>query len=258
MGEAFLFGAIATSALVLGALVGVRVRLPKQVLAAMLSFAAGALITALTFEMFEDSYEQGGIWRAALSLAVGALVFTVISQRLDKMAEGHRKDDHGSEKLDTDAAAVDAPASAASVSGAAGVALLAAATLDGIPENLVLGVSLSEATGSLALLVAIFVANFPEALVGSASMRAQGRSPAFILGTWTICAVLLVFAVVLGAGPLASATPETLSLPLAFAAGAVLAALADTIMPEAYEQGGPTVALSTAAGFVLSFVLSTL
>jgi ZIP family zinc transporter len=89
-------------------------------------------------------------------------------------------------------------------------------------------------------------------------MRAQGRSQTFILGTWTVCAVLLVFAVVVGAGPLSKATPETLSLPLAFAAGAVLAALADTIMPEAYEQGGPTVALSTAAGFVLSFVLSTL
>jgi ZIP family zinc transporter len=223
----------------------------------MLSFAAGALITALTFEMFEDSYEQGGIWRAALGLAVGAILFTVVSQRLDRMAEGTHKDDQGSEKLDTEAAAVDAPASSASVSGAAGLALLAAATLDGVPENLVLGVSLGEETGALALLVAVFVANFPEALVGSASMRAQGRSTAFILGTWATCAVLLIFAVVVGAGPLSSATPETLSLPLAFAAGAVLAALADTIMPEAYEQGGPTVALSTAAGFVLSFVLST-
>ena len=149
------------------------------------------------------------------------------------------------------------PASPASVSGAAGLALLAAATLDGVPENLVLGVSLGDGTGGLAVLVAIFVANFPEALVGSASMRAQGRSYAFILGTWGVCAVLLIFAVVLGAGPLSRSSPETISLPLAFAAGAVLAALADTIMPEAYEQGGPVVALSTAAGFVLSFVLSS-
>ena len=258
MGQAVIFGIIASSALVLGALAGGRLQFPKRVLAAMLAFAAGALITALTFEMFEDSYERGGIWRAVLGLVVGAVVFTVVSSRLDRMAEGHRKEGHGSEKLDTDAAAVDAPASAASVSGAAGLALLAAATLDGIPENLVLGVSLGEGSGGIALLVAIFVANFPEALVGSASMRAQGRSQTFILGTWTVCAVLLAFAVVVGAGPLSKATPETLSLPLAFAAGAVLAALADTIMPEAYEQGGPTVALSTAAGFVLSFVLSTL
>ena len=258
VGKAILFGVIASSALVLGALAGGRLQLPKRVLAAMLAFAAGALITALTFEMFEDSYQKGGIWRAALGLAVGAVVFTVVSQRLDRMAEGHRKDDHGSEKLDLDAAAQDAAPSPASVSGAAGLALLAAATLDGVPENLVLGVALGEGSGGIALLAAIFVANFPEALVGSASMRVQGRSQAFILGTWTVCALLLIFAVVLGAGPLSRATHETLSLPLAFAAGAVLAALADTLMPEAYEQGGPTVALSTAAGFLLSYVLSLL
>ena len=84
-------------------------------------------------------------------------------------------------------------------------------------------------------------------------LRAAAKPPSW--GTWTVCAVQLIFAVVLGAGPLSSATPKTLSLPLAFAAGAVLAAVADTIMPEVYEQSGPTVAPSTAAGFVLSFVL---
>lgn len=76
MGESILFGVIATSALVLGALVGARLQIPKRVLAAMLAFAAGALITALTFELFEDAFEQGGIWRAALGLITGAVVFT--------------------------------------------------------------------------------------------------------------------------------------------------------------------------------------
>jgi len=258
MTESLIFGVIASSPLVLGAVAGGRLQIPKRVLAAMLAFAAGALITALAFELFEDSYEKGGIWRAALGLSLGAIVFTVVSQRLDRLAEGHRQEDHGSEKLDIDAAAEDAAPSPASVSGAAGLALLAAVTLDGIPENLALGVSLGEGSGGLALLAAIFVSNFPEALVGSASMRVQGRSQTFIMGTWAACAVLLTLAVVLGAGPLSNATPETLSLPLAFAAGAVLASLADTLMPEAYEQGGPAVALSTAAGFLLSFVLATL
>ncbi len=258
MGEAVLFGAIGSSALVFGALVGGWVQIPKRVLAAMLAFASGALITALAFELFEDSYEQGGIWRAGLGLLAGALVFTLLSQWLDRIAEGQRPQDHGSEKLDTDAAAAEKPASSASVKGAAGLALLAAVTLDGVPENLALGVSLGEGTGGMALLAAIFVSNFPESLVGSASMRAQGRSHRFVVGTWTVCAVLLTAAVVLGAGPLSRAEPETLSMPLAFAAGAVLASLADTLMPEAYENGGPTVALSTAAGFVLSFVLATL
>src|SRR3712207_981194 len=224
----------------------------------MLAFAAGALITALAFELFEDSYEHGGIWRAAIGLLIGAVVFTLISHQLDRSAEGHREEDHGSEKLDQDAAAVETSPSDASISGSAGWALLAAVTLDGVPENVAMGVSLGEGTGGLALLAAIFASNFPEALVGSASMRAQGRSQRFIVGVWAGAAVLLALAVVVGAGPLSAADPTTISLPLAFAAGAVLASLADTLMPEAYEQGGPSVALSTTAGFILSFLLATL
>src|SRR5687767_9364797 len=119
MGEALAFGAIGSSALVLGSLVGGWVQIPKRVLAAMLAFAAGALITALAFELFEDSYEQGGIWRAALGLLVGAAVFTALSHVLDRYAEGSRPEDHGSEKLDTDAAAEEERPSSASVSGAA-------------------------------------------------------------------------------------------------------------------------------------------
>lgn len=258
MMQALLFGAVGSSALVLGALVGVRRELPRRLLAALLAFASGALITALAFELFEDSYEQGGIWRAGLGLLAGATAFTVLSQRLDRMAQAGRPEDHGSEKLDKDAAAQEETASPASVRGAAGLALLAAVTLDGVPENIALGVSIGEGTGGVALLAAIFVSNFPEALVGSASLRAQGRPQLTVVGMWAAAAVLLTLAVALGAGPLSSATPEAISLPLAFAAGAVLASLADTLMPEAYEEGGPTVALSTAAGFVLSYVLATL
>ncbi|MEU4419953.1 hypothetical protein AB0F81_04965 [Actinoplanes sp. NPDC024001] len=255
--DALIFGVIASSALVLGALVGARIQLPKTVLAAMLAFAAGALITALSFELFEDAYEHGGIWRAALGLIIGACVFTALSAWLDRVAQVGPEQQHGSEKLDVDAAAEQKRPSAASTSGAAGLALLGAVTLDGVPENVALGVSLGGDTGGLALLAAIFVSNFPEALVGSASMRAQGRSQRFIFGTWLACATLLTFAVIVGAGPLANTSPETISLPLAFAAGAVLASLADTLMPEAYEKGGPLVAISTTAGFVLSFVLAT-
>ncbi len=258
MGESLIFGAIASSALVIGALAGARIKLPEWLLAALLAFAAGALITALAFELFEDSYEQGGIWRAALGLAAGAVVFTALSAWLDRLAAGREPEEHGSEKLDPEAATRESGPSTASTHGSAGLALLAAVTLDGVPENVALGVTLGEGSGSLALLAAIFVSNFPESLVGSASMRAQGRSNTFVLGTWLACAVLLALAVVVGAGPLAASTPETLSIRLAFAAGAVLASLADTLMPEAYEKGGPLVALSTTAGFVLSFVLATL
>ncbi len=125
-----------------------------------------------------------------------------------------------------------------------------------MPENVALGVALTEGTGGLALLAAIFVSNLPESLVGAASMREQGMARGRAVLLWTVCGVLLVLAVLLGAGPLAGSDPETISLPLAFAAGAVIASLADTLMPEAYEHGGPAVALSTASGFALSFALS--
>ena len=258
MWSALAFGALASSALLIGALLGLRMQLPERLLAAILAFAAGALITALAFELFEDSYEQGGLWRASLGLLAGAAVFVVLSAALDRWAgTGHPEEAEGSVKLDPDAATAGRAPARASTSSTAGLALLAAVTLDGIPENLALGVSLGEDSGGLALLAAIFVSNLPESLVGSASMRAQGRSAAFVIGTWSAAAVLLTFAVVVGAGPLSSADPSTISLPLAFAAGAVLASLADTLMPEAYEHGGPTVALSTTAGFALSFLLST-
>ncbi|HYI33965.1 MAG TPA: zinc permease [Glaciibacter sp.] len=261
MASSLLFGVIASSALVLGAAVGVRFELPKRVLAILLSFAAGALITALSFELFEDAYERGGIWLAAIGLFVGAVVFTVLSALLDRWAQAGSRtapaDEYqGSAKLDTDSAATKRKAASASTKGAAGMALLAAVTLDGVPENFALGISLGEGTGGLALLAAIFVSNFPESLVGAASMREQGRSAGSVIGLWTACAVLLALAVVVGAGPLSGSDPEVISLPLAFAAGAVIASLADTLMPEAYEHGGPAVAISTAAGFVLSFVLS--
>ncbi|MCU1510168.1 MAG: zinc permease [Arthrobacter sp.] len=252
---------VASSALVLGAFVGAKFELPKRVLAILLSFAAGALITALTFELFEDAYERGGIVRAAIGFMGGAIVFTVLSALLDRWAQPGSQavpadKVQGSAKLDTDAAASDRPPTSASTRGAAGLALLAAVTLDGVPENVALGVSLGEGTGGLALLAAIFVSNLPEALVGASSMRSQGKSAGAILGLWTACAALLVIAVVVGAGPLSGTDPEAISLPLAFAAGAVIASLADTLMPEAFEHGGPAVALSTAAGFVLSFILS--
>ena len=260
MWSTLLFGAVASSALVIGAAIGVRFKLPKRLLAMLLAFAAGALITALSFELFEDAYERGGIWLAAIGLFVGAIVFTVLSALLDRWAQpGEPKpaDEYrGSVKLDTDAAAADRPATAASTRGAAGLALLGAATLDGVPESLALGISLTEGTGGIALLAAIFVSNLPEALVGAASMREQGRSPRQVIGLWTACAAVVTIAVVAGAAFLTNSDPAVVSLPLAFAAGAVIAALADTIMPEAFEHGGPAVALSTAAGFVLSFVLS--
>lgn len=136
-----------------------------------------------------------------------------------------------------------------------GLALLAGVTLDGVPENLAMGVALLEGS-AVTLLVAIFASNLPEAIVGAGKMRGE-RSEREIVLIWTATAVLLAIAVVVGFAALRGLDPSGLSWPLGFAAGAVLASLADTLMPEAFGEGGPFVAYATALGFLTAFLISS-
>ena len=133
-------------------------------------------------------------------------------------------------------------------------------TLAGIPENMALGVSLlevaSEPGAAIALLVAIFASNLPEALGGGGGMRNQGRSRTFVIGVWAATGVLLAAAVVVSNAVLSGASEELLAVLLSFAGGAVLASLADTLMPDAYREGGPLAPFATAAGFLLSFMIA--
>ena len=107
----------------------------------------------------------------------------------------------------------------------------------------------------MALLVAVFASNFPEALTGAAKMLEQGRTTRSVLMLWGGATVLLALAVVLGRLGFAGASDAELALPLAFAGGAVLASVVDTLAPEAFADGGPYVALASAAGFVTAFLL---
>ena len=213
--------------LVIGAAVGVRWEPPKHLVATVLAFAAGALIVSTSFELFEPAYQGGGPWRAGATFAAGAMVFVAADTWLD------RRFQHS----------------------AAGIALLAGVTLDGIPENTALGVSLND-SASVALLVAVFVSNFPEALAGARSMMDKGRSGRAVVMVWAAATLLLAAAVFLGKYLFAGASPTALSYPLAFAGGAVLASVIDTLAPEAFSEGGPGIALASAAGFVTGYLLS--
>jgi zinc transporter, ZIP family len=208
----------------------------------LLAFASGALFSALAFELFEEAFHLGGAVRSGLALLAGAATFVAADALLDKYVAGHP----GADERET---------LGGGVSRGVGWALLAAVTLDGIPENLALGVSLVEGA-SITLLVAIFFSNLPESLVGAVAMREEGRSARQVMGVWLLCALLLTVAVVAGralAGPLSD---DVLAIALGFAGGAVLASLADTLMPEAFEHGRPLNAFATAAGFFLSYVLA--
>ena len=239
---ALLYGLAASSALVIGAAIGTRWTAPKMVTGVLLAFASGALISALAFELFDEAYELGGAVRSGLGLLAGAAAFVAVDTALDRRVAGKS----GPEEREV---------AAAGARGGVGWALLAAVTLDGVPENLALGVSLVEGA-SLTLLVAIFFSNLPESLVGAQAMRGEGISARVVIATWVACAALLTVAVLLGRGVGGGLSDELLAVALGFAGGAVLASLADTLMPEAFEHGRPLNAFATAAGFFLSFVLA--
>ncbi len=244
---AVLFGLAASSALVIGAAAGARFSPPRRVTGVLLAFASGALISALAFELFEEAFHLGGAVRSGLGLLAGAATFVLVDTALDRYVTGKA----GPEEREV----VAAGSRAADTRSGIGLALLAAVTLDGVPENLALGTSL--ATGvSLSLLVAIFFSNLPESLVGAVSMRRAGQSARSVMLTWIACAVVLAAAVVLGRAVAEQLSDHVLAIALAFAGGAVLASLADTLMPEAFEHGRPLNAFATAAGFFLSFLLA--
>ncbi len=279
MWEAVLFGVLATSSLAVGGVVGSYWDAPERVTGVMLAFASGAMVSALAFGLFPEAVELGGVAPAGWGVLAGAAVFVGINTWLDSRIappEAVEEVADGDNPAEDEAAAAargdvaelpDELAGAAlqqrekvKVAAASGVglALLAASILDGVPENLALGVSMAgeRSGGSLALLAGIFAANFPEALVGAVAMRAQGRSVRATIWLWLATAVLLVPAVPIGRVLLAGADPSTLAFPLSFAGGAVLAALADTLMPEAFERGRPFNAFATCAGFFVAFVLA--
>ena len=283
MWEAVLFGILAVSSLAVGGVVGSYWDAPERVTGVILAFASGTMVSALAFELFPEAVELGGVAPAGAGLLAGAATFVVANTWLDsrvappeaarEQAEQGAGPETPAEGEAAAAARGDVPELPEKLAGAAlqqrekvqvaaasgiGLALLAASILDGIPENLALGVSMAgeRSGGSLALLVGIFAANFPEALVGAVAMRSQGRSVRATVLMWLATSALLVPAVPIGSQLLSGADPSTLAFPLSFAGGAVLAALADTLMPEAFERGRPFNAFATCAGFFVAFILA--
>ena len=140
---------------------------------------------------------------------------------------------------------------------ATGGALVLGALLDGIPESAAIGVSLVGGGGvGVAVVAAVFLSNIPEGLSASSGMKASGRSTPYVLGLWVAVAAASTAAAALGYLLLGGASPEVVAIVQAFAAGAILTMLSDTMVPEAVKHAGSLVGLVTALGFVLAFLLS--
>jgi ZIP family zinc transporter len=225
--KAFLYGLGTALPLVLGAAAGLRWRLPDRVLAALMGFGAGTMIAAVSSELFQPAFDELGGLVAGAALLGGAGIY-VGCDRLIELRLG--------------------PASL-------GWALMLGTVLDGVPENTALGVSLTE-TGGVVLLVAIAVGNLPEAISGAAEMRRQhGVRLGRVMLMWTATGVVLVLVTMLGYAASDSVSSGAIAGTQAVAGGATIAVLSDSLIPEAYREGGWWVGLATALGFVVAFAL---
>lgn len=225
--KSFLYGLGTALPLVVGAAAGLRWRLPDRVLAALMAFGAGTMIAAVSSELFQPAFDELGGAGAGGALLIGAAIY-VVSDRLIEQRLG--------------------PASL-------GWALMLGTVLDGVPENTALGVSLTQA-GGIVLLVAVAVGNMPEAISGAAQMRRQhGVRLGRVMLMWVATAVVLVLVTMLGYAASDTVPASAVAAVQAVAGGATIAVLADSLMPEAYREGGWWVGLATALGFVAAFAL---
>ncbi|MFD4253917.1 ZIP family metal transporter [Amycolatopsis thermoflava] len=244
--EAGVWGLVGGAALVIGAAVAWFARVPSRVVAWIMAFGAGVLISALAFDLMDEAERTGGLLPTALGFLGGAVAYVLANVALARRGARHRKRSHDRQPSEDE------------VQGS-GSAIAVGALLDGVPESVVLGLSLLGGGGiGVSVLAAVFISNVPEGLSSAAGMKQAGRSARYVFGVWGGIALASGVAALLGNLLLAGAAPETIAVITAVAAGAILAMIADTMVPEAFEEAQLVTGLITAAGFLTAFALERL
>jgi len=238
------WGLLAGSALLVGAAVGFLLPVPQRLVASIMGFGAGVLLSAVAFELIAEADEKGGMLPTVLGAVGGALVYTGCNVVLARRGARHRKRSGHQQPSEQD-------------QGGSGTALALGALLDGVPESIVIGTSLlgGGAVGAVTV-VAVFISNVPEGLSSAAGMRHAGRSARYVFGLWGAIALISGLAAVAGYTLLGDAPAAALAAVTAVAAGAILAMVADTMIPEAFENAHLLIGLVTVAGFLVAFGLS--
>ncbi|WP_062645707.1 ZIP family metal transporter [Streptomyces maremycinicus] len=244
--QAGLWGLVAGSALLLGAALGYGLRIPQKAIATVMAFGAGVLISAVSFELVGESYDQAGLAPAAVGTLIGAVAYTGGNVWLARRGARHRKRSGHAQGQPSEAE-----------QGGSGTALALGALLDGVPESAVIGVSLLDGGAvSLVTVAAVFISNVPEGLSSSAGMKRAGRTRGYVFGVWSAIAAAGTVSAVLGYTVVGSFSPAVIAAVTAVAAGAILAMVADTMIPEAFEDAHLAIGLITVCGFLVSFALS--
>jgi ZIP family zinc transporter len=242
VGEAFAWGLLAASSLVLGAAVALRFRIGLRTIGLIMGFGAGVLLSAVAFDLVEEAVEKASGHGASFAgLFAGCGVFFAGDLLIDRAGGARRKAARGPH---TD----ESP-----------LAIVLGTVLDGIPESIVIGLTIYEggAVGA-AYLAAVFISNAPEAVSSTAGLASRGWRARRILGMWTLIAVVSGLSSLFGYVAFRHASPDAVAFVLGFAAGAILTMLADTMMPEAYEHGGKLAGVVTTLGFAVAFMIDQL
>lgn len=239
--QALLWGTVAGSALLIGAVAAWWLRIPRVWVCAVMAFGAGVLVSALSFELVLEAFTMGGLAATAAGVAAGALLYFGANALLARRSRKRSRTQAGSS------------------GSSSGSAIAVGALIDGIPESVALGLGLvAGASVNPTMLIAIFVSNIPEGLASSAGMKASGRSSRSIFALWGSIVLASGLAAFIGAIALEGMPAEVLAFTTAVAAGGILTMIADTMIPEAYAVDHDYTGLLVTAGFLSAFSLHAL
>ena len=240
---ALLAGLVAGGALLLGSAIAWFVNVPAKVVAGIMAFGAGVLISALTLELVSEAMDQGGLLATSGGFLAGAVIYVGLNILLARSGARHRK------------RSGDQQPSAQEDSGSGG-AIAIGALLDGVPESMVLGLSVLGGPGlSVPMFAAVFISNVPEGLSSSAGWKRAGRGAGYVFGIWGAIALASGLAALAGFALLDGASPGTLAAVNALAAGAILAMITDTMIPEAFAEDSLYSGLLATLGFLAALTL---
>ena len=240
--EAFAWGLLAASSLLVGGLIALRWRIGPRPLGLVMAFGVGVLLSAVAYDLVQEAADVAdGSGIVGLGLAAGALTFFAGDSYIARMGGADRK------RIDGEGA------------GGSALAIVLGIVLDGIPESIVIGLTLLSGEGiGIAIVVAVFLSNVPEAIAATTGLRSGGWPPTRIMGLWALVAIVSGLASLGGYAILGGTSGQIVAFVDAFAAGAILTMLATTMMPEAYQHGGRLVGLATTIGFGVAFGLTSL
>jgi zinc transporter, ZIP family len=239
---AFLWGGFSSASLYIGEALARPMAQRHRATGLIMAFGAGTLVSAIAYELIPESSLRHGIGVAA-AFALGALTYFFADRLVDKRGGKERQD-------------IDAKRDRATTSQSSGAAMFLGALLDGIPEAFVLGVTLAAGGSiSIAFVTAVFVSNIPQGLAGTTSLRAAGYDDRTVFWMWTSLTIASALTAA-GGYAVGHATHSNGVYAQAFAGGAVLTMLANSMMPQAFEHGGDNAGLLTVAGFLAAAILA--